>query len=86
MLFFSFFSSKNKNLFKSLNSLNYASYHLCKNLFRLTWESAVSYLRVPTVNITYYKSRRNLQTFNWENTLLKGDYYDMNIETSSYVK
>ena len=27
---------------KNLNSLNFADYHLCKNLFRLTWENGGS--------------------------------------------
>ena len=38
-----------QNLFKNLNSLNYDNYYICKNLFRLTWASPVSYLRVLTV-------------------------------------
>ena len=51
-----YFFSENKNLFKNLNSLNCAKYHLSKNLrthtvhvFWLTWENAGCQLQVFTV-------------------------------------
>ena len=57
-----YFSSENKNLFKNLNSLKIcAYYHLCKDLFRLSWENAGSYSRVFTV---FFFEQYSFESFN----------------------